>query len=238
MNNEKIIVSQEAGVLTLVLNNPSKMNCMGFEMLRALDKALDEAKSNTKVKLVLIKGAGDRAFSTGANLKEFASLNSEEEIEWIEFGNEVFNKLEDLPKPTVAIINGYAMGGGVELALACDFRLATQTAVFANPELQHGWLPGWGGITRLRRLIGEAKAKEMVMLCRRYTAEQALNMGVVTKVLSIDNAQTEIDDILNHLLQLKSSAFNLAKTALMDENRTTRGADIQFDILAMQIAKE
>lgn len=222
--------------MEIILNNPDKMNCMGFEMLYALEDAIRNAATNNDVRAVLIRGAGERAFSTGADLKEFNSLPEEKADKWIEAGNNIFNMIEELPKPCLAFINGYAIGGGLELALACDFRFASKTAVLASVELQHGWLPGWGGMTRLRRFVGEAKAKEIIMLCEKIPAETALEIGLLTRVFRQGTEEEELKSILDHLTQLKSEAFKLAKYALMDQNRTTRGTDIRFDVLAMKLA--
>jgi enoyl-CoA hydratase/carnithine racemase len=232
---QKILTRLKNGVFTITLNNPSKLNCIGFDMLYGLDAAIAQAVSDENIKVVMLQGAGDRAFSSGADLNEFRSLTREKANHWIEYGNEVFNKLEKLAKPTVAYIHGYAIGGGLELALACDFRIASNTAVLYSPELQHGWLPGWGGMTRLRRLIGEAKAKEIVMLCAKNDAQASLQYGLLTKVIA---SEIELNTLLEHLKSLNSNAFCLAKTALMDEGRSTAGVDVQFDVLAMQIARE
>lgn len=231
---EKIILEINGTVGQITLNYPEKLNCMGFEMLEALDRSLREVSSHRGSLVLLIKGAGDRAFSTGADLKEFTSLGKDQTERWIRYGNEVFNALESLPIPTVAFINGYAVGGGLELALSCDFRLGTETALLASSELQHGWLPGWGGMTRLRRLIGEARAKEVVMLNEKIPAEDALRMGLLTRILKKGTEDQELKAFLTHLAGLKPAAFGLAKRALMDEGRTTRGSDIDFDILATQ----
>jgi len=232
---EKIILEIENKVAFVILNNPAKMNCMGFQMLHELEETLSEVERNADVHVVVFKGAGERAFSTGADLKEFQSLSGEKASEWIEYGNQVFNQIENLKKPTVAFINGYAMGGGLELALACDFRIGTESAILCSPELQHGWLPGWGGMTRLRRLLGEVKAKEVIMLCEKIPAREALEMGLLNRIENEDG--TVMMRLLEHLGSLKNSAFVLAKTALQNPNRTTSGVDIQFDVLAMQIAK-
>jgi enoyl-CoA hydratase/carnithine racemase len=224
-------------VAEVILNNPAKLNCMGFEMLTSLSETLDDIISNPEIRVLLIKGAGDRAFSTGADLKEFRSLDSAESAHWIEYGNQLFNRIEDLPLPTVAYIHGYAMGGGLELALACDFRIGTTKGVISSPELQHGWLPGWGGMARLRRIIGEARAKEVVMLNQPMDAEQSYNLGLLTRVLDEKSEEEELSAFLGHLAQLNPSSFRLAKKALMDANRTTRDGDLEFDILAMQVAR-
>ena len=229
-----IITELKEGLLTITLNYPQKMNCMGFEMLEGLNNSIDFAKENKKVKVILFKGAGERAFSTGANIKEFETLEENEVKRWIEFGNEINNKIETIGKPTVAFINGYAMGGGLELALACDFRLASQTAILSSPEVSNGWLPGWGGMTRVRRLVGEANAKRIILLCERFDANQALQMGLVTKIVT----EIEVQDFMNSLLEMKPIAYALAKSAVMDATRTTSGSDVDFDVLAVKIAQQ
>ncbi len=216
MKSDGVLVSQQDGVFTIVLNNPSKLNCLGFAMLSQLDDAICEAKEVGKVKVVIIKGAGERAFSTGADLKEFKSLKPEEEVKWIELGNSVFNKIESLDKPTVAFIDGYAIGGGLELALACDFRVGTSRAVLSSPELQHGWLPGWGGMTRMRRLFGESVAKEVIFLCEKIDAEKALKLGMLYRLVESESSE-EFTGMIQHLHSIDSSAFALAKATIADE---------------------
>jgi len=235
---EKVLYQLRRSVAEITLNNPEKLNCMGFEMLRELDRVFGEIAGNDSVRAVLISGAGEKAFSTGADLKEFRSLSTSQAEEWILFGNQLFNIIASLPKPTVALLEGYVMGGGLELALACDFRLGTVRTVISAPELQHGWLPGWGGMTRLRRLLGEAKAKEVVMLNERILANEALRMGLISRILNEGSERKEVDGIVDHLAHLKPAAFRLAKAALMDEGRTTEGADLQFDLLAMKITDD
>lgn len=237
MKSDKVIVRQKDRVLTLVLNNPSKLNCMGFAMLNQLNDAVCVAKETEDIKVVLIKGAGEKAFSTGADLKEFKSLAPAEEVRWIELGNSVFNKIESLNKPTIAFIDGYAMGGGLELALACDFRVGTPRAVLSSPELQHGWLPGWGGMTRMRRLFGESVAKEVIFLCEKIDAEKALRLGMLTCLVENENSE-ELINMVQQLSSVDSSAFALAKAGIDDEYRTTEGVDVKFDVLAMQLAQQ
>ena len=237
MNNDKILVEQKNGILTLILNNPSKLNCMGFAMLKQMNEIICEAEEKDEIKVILIKGAGEKAFSTGADLKEFKSLTPAEEVKWIELGNSVFNKIESLNKPTVAFIEGYAIGGGLELALACDFRIGTPRAVLSSPELQHGWLPGWGGMTRMRRLFGESVAKEVIFLCQKIDAEKALQLGMLTRIVESETSD-EFTKLIQHLKSVNSSVFAMAKAAIADEFRTTRGVDIKFDILALQLAQQ
>ncbi len=213
MEDDRVLVEQKEGVVTIELNNPAKLNCIGFAMLSQLDEAVCKAGESEETKVVVFKGAGERAFSSGADLKEFKSLNPAEEVKWIELGNSVFNKIESLNKPTVAFIEGYAMGGGLELALACDFRVGTSEAVLSSPELQHGWLPGWGGMTRMRRLFGESVAKEVIFLCEKIGSEKAINLGMLHRVVENESSE-EFKSMIQHLKSIDSSAFALAKAAM------------------------
>lgn len=235
MKTNKIIYEIKDNVGYITLNNPSKLNCMGFELLYGLNEAIEAVQADINIKVLIIQGAGERAFSTGADLKEFQSLPEEDLKKWIVFGNEIFNKIETLTKPTIAFIDGYALGGGLELALTCDFRIGTEFSVLGSPELKHGWLPGWGGITRLRRLIGETKAKEVIMLNQKLSAEESLKFGLLNRIDSKNREQLNL--FSNHLKKINPKAFELAKMALQDETRTTSGTDVQFDILAAKISK-
>ena len=230
MKSDKIIYEITDNIGFITLNNPSKLNCIGFEMLYGLNEIVEAVHADPNVNVVVIQGADDRAFSTGADLKEFRALSEEDLKKWIVFGNEIFNKIEALNKPTIAFINGFALGGGLELALACDFRIGTTTTVLGSPELEHGWLPGWGGITRMRRLIGEIKTKEIVMLNQKINSKEALGMGLLNR---IDNEKREqLSLFTKHLKRLNPKVFEQAKVVLQDETRTTTGADVQFDVLA------
>ncbi len=162
--------------LTLTLNRPDKLNCINWEMMKELNQAVAFAEETTALRFLVIRGAGDRAFSTGGDLKEWSALNSEETARWIRMGQKIFSRIESLPTLSMAVVDGYAYGGGLELALACDLRVATPSASFACPEIQHGWPPGWGGLTRLGRLIGESSAKRLIFLGESIDAEEALRI--------------------------------------------------------------
>lgn len=236
--SKMIINSKENGLLTVTLNYPEKHNCMGFEMLNQLEAEIKLARTDDTVRALLIRGAGDKAFSSGANIQEFNSLDSIGVRQWIELGNSINNDLENLNKPTVAYINGYAMGGGLELALACDFRLISARAILAFPEVSNGWLPGWGGMARIRRLVGEANAKWMVLLGERMDSTVAKDMGVITRILEEGQEELQLNTFMKRIMDIKPLAYSMAKSALMDSMRTTSGTDVDFDVLAVQIAKE
>jgi enoyl-CoA hydratase/carnithine racemase len=236
MKTNQIIYELKESVGYITLNNPSKMNCMGFDLLNELNETIDQIEKDSELKVLVFQGAGDRAFSTGANLKEFNALSEEGLKKWIVLGNKIFNKIQNLNKPTIAFINGYALGGGVELALACDFRIGTETAILGSPELEHGWLPGWGGIVRLKQLVGEAFAKEILMLNQKINAQEALRLGLLNRIENENKNQLTF--FIHHLKNLKPDIFGMAKTAIQNPGMTASEADIEFDVKTTLFSKK
>jgi enoyl-CoA hydratase/carnithine racemase len=224
------------GICFLTLNKPEKLNCIGSVMLSQLNVCLDEISSMTSVHMVVLQGAGDRAFSSGADLKEFGSLDSTQVDKWVTSGHNIFSKIEHYLKPTVAVIDGYALGGGLELALACDFRISLPTAIFSFPELSKGWLPGWGGLYRTTRLLGEARAKELVLLGKKLSAREALSIGLVNNIV----LSTELNKVLNewcaHFSKLRPEMFQMAKAAIAQRTSGSERFHERFDIMAAHFA--
>ena len=235
---DKIVVNNEQRISRITINFPEKMNCLDMEMLRLLEASLLEIKKNQSADVIIITGAGEKAFCTGGNLKDFNKLTEFRDVRaWISYGNEVFNLLENMPIATIAAINGYAMGGGLELALSCDLRIAAENSVFSMPELQHGWVPGWGGLSRLRRLIGEAKAKELIMLGDRIDAEEALRIGLINKLCKEEMLQDTVQETAIKLSKIDPFILEMSKTSIMDHSRTTATNDLLFDALATKYSK-
>lgn len=173
----------EAALITL--NRPQALNALSFSIVDELGAVFDEvAKSDARV--LLITGAGDKAFCAGADIKELRDRDLLAQKRGAEKGQAVFGKLASLPMPSVAVINGYAFGGGLELAMACTFRLATPNARLGLPEIKLGLIPGYGGTQRLPRLIGEARALEMIMTGRAINADEAERIGLVNRVIEGD----------------------------------------------------
>lgn len=234
----KIVTEISNNIATITINNPEKMNCLDMDMLSLLERTLLNIKKKKSANVIMLKGAGNKAFSTGGNLKDFTKLTEYQEVnEWITYGNEVFNLLENMPMATIAIINGYAMGGGLELALSCDLRIASENSTFSMPELKHGWVPGWGGLSRLRRLIGESKAKEMIMLGEQMNGVEAHRIGLVNKVCK----QTDLDNLANklstQLSKIDPFVLEMSKTAVMDHHRTTSSTGALYDAIATNYSK-
>ena len=173
--------TQEGPILTLTLNRPEALNALNAQVLDDLDAALD-AVDLSAVRCLIFTGTGDKAFAAGADIAAMANMTPEEAAAFSRRGNEVFRRIETFPLPTIAAVNGYALGGGCELAMACDMRLCSETAVFGQPEVTLGITPGFGGTQRLMRLVGMGKAKELIFSARNVKAPKALEIGLVNAV--------------------------------------------------------
>lgn len=163
----------------LTLNRPEALNALSFSILRDLGEAFDAVERMEGIRALLITGAGDKAFCAGADIKELCDRSMKEQKMGAALGQGVFAKLDQLSVASIALVNGYAFGGGTELALACTFRIAGPNAVFGLPEIKLGLIPGYGGTQRLPRLIGEGRALEIIMTARSVKAEEALQIGLV-----------------------------------------------------------
>lgn len=183
--------AQQPGVLLLTLNRPERHNALSKPLLLELEQALTLAQSDADVGCVVLTGGRARAFSAGADISEQTGFSPEDAYRHMRWGQDLFTRLEHLGKPTIAAINGFALGGGLELALACDLRTASDSAQLGLPEVTLASLPGWGGTQRLPRLIGASNAKLIAMTGQRITAQRALQLGLVNSVHPHDDLLTE-----------------------------------------------
>lgn len=191
----------ETGVCLLTINRPDKMNALNNQVFEELDDALTSIKENNSIKGVIITGSGEKAFVAGADIKELNTLKEEEAIKLSLRGQRVFQKIEDSTKPVIAAINGYALGGGCELAMACHIRVASQNALMGLPEVSLGLIPGYGGTQRLPKLVGQAKALELILSGRFVNAVEANEIGLVNLVadgLAIDATKNMMKSIMKH----------------------------------------
>jgi enoyl-CoA hydratase/3-hydroxyacyl-CoA dehydrogenase len=195
-----VLVDIKDNVMTITLNRPSKLNSMTLEMLGLVREALEQAKMDKKIKVVLFKGAGNRAFCSGADISQFPELTPSGAKKLSEAGHDTFIKIIELPKPVIAAINGYCMGGGNELIQFCDFRLASDKASFSQPEVSLGLIPGWGGTFMLPKLVGPTVALDMIMTGRRIYAEEAKNMGLLTAVYPVSEFEAKVDQFIKKLV--------------------------------------
>ncbi len=180
-----VVLTREGDLAILTLNRPEALNALSFAILREIGAALDRVAA-MPVRALLVTGAGDKAFCAGADIKELRGRTLVDQKRGAELGQAVFARLDTLPVASVALVNGYAFGGGAELALACTFRLASPQAVFGLPEVKLGLIPGYGGTQRLPRLVGEGRALEIILTGRNVKAEEAERIGLVNAVVEGD----------------------------------------------------
>lgn len=212
MSEEKpILMKVEGGICWISLNRPDKLNCMTVEMHELICEALDEAEGDGSVGCIVITGAGNRAFCAGADVAQLGRLSPYEAKEFSEKGHKTLTKILLHPKPVVAAVNGYALGGGCELAAACDFRIASEKARFGQPEINLGLVPGWGGTQLLQRIIGPARAKEMIMTGAMLNAQEAQHLGLVNKVVEADELNEEVRAFAESLSRGPNMALMEAK---------------------------
>jgi len=216
------IVSTDAGILHLALNRPEQLNALNHEVLKRLNQLFLDAKTDASVKAILLTGEG-KAFCAGADIKELAALDGTSGVTFARFGQSVFRHLELLGKPSLAAIQGYAFGGGCELAMAATLRIASSNAVFGQPEIKLGVIPGFGGTQRLSRLIGKGRALEICLTGRRFSAEEAYRWGLV-------NELTEADALLSRAKKILSELAHLGPVAMQSILTTIhQGYDMPLD---------
>ncbi len=206
----------QIGIITV--NRPEQLNALDESTLRALLKVLESGAASGEIRAVIVTGAGDRAFVAGADLGSMKDMNRTEAQNWSLLGQTVFSTIEDLPKPVIAAVNGFALGGGCELALACDVRLAAERAIFGQPEVTLGMPPGFGGTYRLARVIGEGRARDLIFTGRTVGAAEAWELGLVSKVVSDDSLMEEAVRLALKIASNGPVALAHAKEA-MNRNR-------------------
>jgi len=230
---QDIIFQKEGGLVTITINRPP-MNPMRYRTYAEFHKAADLISADEEVRAVIITGAGDKAFSAGGDVKAFYELgDSVENVrEYVNNASLALRKIKDLEVPVIAAVNGLAMGGGIELMCVCDFRIASEKAIFSQAEINIGLIPGTGGTIELPYIVGWAKAKEMVMLGRQYSAQEALDMGLVMKIVPPDKVMDEAKALAKELMSKPRTALRLAKhmlnTGINLDLMSARRMEIEF----------
>ncbi|MCF8054129.1 MAG: enoyl-CoA hydratase/isomerase family protein [Deltaproteobacteria bacterium] len=211
---KNIIFSVADGVATITFNRPQALNAMNSETMKELAEIVRICKHDEGVKVLLLTGAGDKAFIAGADISEMQNMRPQEAMEFMELGNETLRTLETLAKPSIAAVNGFALGGGTEIAMACDMRFASEKARFGQPEILIGLIPGWGGTQRLSRLIGFGRAKEIIMTGDQITAQRAYEIGLVNRLYPADQLVEEARKVASKMAALPSFALKMAKHSI------------------------
>lgn len=213
-SNEILKINErEEGILQIVFNRPEALNALNQEVMNKLYEVLLAAKVNHTIKAILLIGQG-KAFCAGADINQLATLNSQAGIEFARHGQKIFDFLEELGKPSLAAINGFALGGGCELAMAATMRIAAKTAVFGQPEVKLGVIPGFGGTQRLARLIGKGRALDLCLTGRIIKAEDALSWGLVSEVVAPDELHSRAISLLQNLIKLSPLAQKSIMTVI------------------------
>lgn len=226
---------QKDFIAYVTLDRPEMLNAFNYEMLEQLRNVIDSIQIHPDIRLVIITGSGDKAFSVGADLKERKTLPDTLVKRNLNRFGEVFTLIEQLPQPTICVLNGYAFGGGLELALACDFRIAAETVSLGLTETGLGIIPGAGGTQRLPRLIGEAKALELILTAKRMTAHEALDYCVVTKVAPVESLHEVTADFAALILRNAPIAIQQAKFAVKQGMKTDIQTGLQIERKAYEL---
>ncbi len=233
---ESLIVKKEEGIGWITLNRPHRLNTLTGDMVNEMHSVLDDFEADKEVKCIVITGAGDKAFSAGADVTAFQGLTPATAVEASAKGQALYSRLEKIGKPVIASLNGYALGGGLEMAIACDFRVASENAEMGQTESNLGLIPGWGGTQRLVRIIGLPKAKELIMLGNRITAEEAARIGLVTKVVPKAKLQEETVALARKLADGPPIALRLAKETINFGTQVPLDIGLKLEAQAFGIA--
>lgn len=227
-NMEFVMYEQEGFVGTITMNRPKALNALNLQMIDELDAVLDAVDLAT-TRCLILTGAGEKAFVAGADIGSMLPLTKEEGKRWGEHGNAVFRKLETLPIPVIAAVNGFALGGGCELAMACDFRIAGENAQFAQPETGLGIPPGFGGTQRLPRIVGEGMARELIYTGRRIDAQEALRTGLVNHVYPAGELLAEAKKLAGKIARNAPIGVRASKAAINRGAVTDLDSGIAFE---------
>ncbi|HYJ90890.1 MAG TPA: enoyl-CoA hydratase-related protein [Pyrinomonadaceae bacterium] len=237
--NETITVERRGAVAVLTINRPDKLNALNEQVHAEAVAALDELKHDDSVRVLVIKGAGEKAFVAGADIREFQQQTPITQREQFQ-EKTLFNSIDTFPKPVIAMINGFCLGGGNEIALACDLRIAGENAKFSQPEINLGLIPGGGGTQRLTLLIGEGRAMEMMLTGDMIDAETALKFGLLNHIYPSDELEAKTMELANKIADKAPIALQLAKEAVKFASRSNldEGLRREVDLFALCFSTE
>lgn len=214
MELKNLLLDVAEGVATVTVNRPSAMNAMNGATLEELDRVVAEITDNTAIRVAIVTGAGVKAFIAGADIAVMRDMTSTEARNLALLAHRIYTAIEHSPKPFIAAINGYALGGGCELAMACDIRIASDTAKFGQPEINIGILPGFGGTQRLPRLVGKGRALEIILTGEMIDAQEALRIGLANRVVSQEELLNEVRHLALKIAAKGQVAVRLCKEAV------------------------
>jgi len=235
MPDSILLLEKDAAIATITFNNPKALNALTLEIFEGLETLFDDLESDTEVRVIILTGAGDKAFVAGGDISHLASLDADGARQFALLAQRVIDRIETFPKPVIAAINGYCLGGGNELAMGCDLRIAADSAKFGQPEVKLGIIPGFAGTQRLSRLIGKGRAKEMIFTGEMIDADQACRIGLVNRVVAKDCLMEEAKSLAMKMCDKSASAISLSKNAIDNglEMDFARAARYEADLFAL-----
>jgi enoyl-CoA hydratase len=236
---ETLLLERRGRVAIITINRPEKRNALNIKTREEGAALIEELGADDSVGVVVITGAGDKAFIAGADIAEFAGRTAMMQRD-VMVARSLFNAIDSFPKPVIAMINGYCLGGGCELALACDIRIASENASFGQPEINLGIIPGGGGTQRLTRLVGEGKAMEMILTGEIIDAKTAHAIGLVNHVVPLDQLEARTMEVANRIAEKGPIALSLAKEAVKIASRSNldEGLRREVDLFALLFSTE
>lgn len=232
---KNIRLEKKDQIAFVTINRPESLNCFNYETLTELGQLTEKIHTDPETRAVIFTGEGEKAFSAGADLKERLGLSESEVRRNVKKIRDVFNAIAELPQPTIAAVNGYAFGGGFELMLACDFKIAAEHAKMGMTEVSWGIIPGAGGTQRLTRLIGEMKAKELIFTARKISANQAFHYGILTKVVSKQSLIPSCVALAEEIFKNAPLAVSQAKYAIQHGADTDLQTGMAFEANAYEV---
>jgi len=224
-----LLTSLENGIFTVTINRPDKLNALNKDVFTDLDVMLKEVEQNAGIRGVIITGAGQKAFVAGADISEFLGLHGSQGMDMARRGQEIFSRIEGCTKPVIAAVNGFALGGGCELAMACHMRIASENAKFGQPEVNLGLIPGYGGTQRLVQLIGKGRALELLMTAGMIDAATALQFGLVNHVVLQEQLLAKALEILTVITSKAQLAISRCITAANAVYGQVNGYEVELE---------
>ncbi len=235
MGYQTLLLDVKDNIAVVTLNRPDKLNALNAQTINDLNSVFDELKENAEVYVIVLTGSGEKAFVAGADIKELNKLDMISAKEFAEKGQGVLNKIEKFDKPVIAAVNGFALGGGCELALACHIQLASDNAKFGQPEVNLGVIPGYGGTQRLARLINTGRAMEYILTADMISADEAYRIGLVNKVYPQNELLDKANDMAKKIAAKGQQAIRLAMKAVkaVDEMSLNEGQNLEASLFAL-----
>lgn len=240
MQYENILYEKKATTAIVTINRPKALNALNMQTLEEMYNCLNEIAADEEVAVVIVTGGGDKSFVAGADISHMQSLNSLEAANFAKLGHKVAGILEGMPQPVIAAVNGFALGGGTELAIACDIRYASENAKFGQPEVNLGVIPGFGGTQRLPRLIGKGLANELIFSGNIIDAAEALRIGLTNKVFSLEELMDKCLELAETIASRGPLAVKLSKQAVNNgvEMDLARACQYEADLFALCFSSE